>query len=73
MNIFNSRLKIIIQIIFVITFFSTSQAKTLDKFNKADYVSDYFSGILLLNDDRYNESQKFLKKNMSIIKKRLKF
>ncbi|MDC1151575.1 tetratricopeptide repeat protein [Pelagibacteraceae bacterium] len=34
----------------------------MDKFNKADRVSDYFSGILLLNDNNYNESSKFLKK-----------
>ena len=62
MDIFKLSLKIIGQIIFVITFFSTSQAKNMDKFNKADRVSDYFSGILLLNDNKYNESSKFLKK-----------
>ena len=62
MYIFKLSLKIIGQIIFVITFFSTSQAKNMDKFNKADRVSDYFSGILLLNDNNYNESSKFLKK-----------
>ena len=62
MYIFKFSLKIIGQIIFVITFFSTSQAKNMDKFNKADRVSDYFSGILLLNDNNYNESSKFLKK-----------
>ena len=62
MYIFKLSLKIIGLIIFVITFFSTSQAKNMDKFNKADRVSDYFSGILLLNDNNYNESSKFLKK-----------
>jgi len=62
MSIFNLSLKIIGQIIFVIIFFSTIQAKNLDKFNKADQVSDYFSGILLLNNNQYNESSKFLKK-----------
>ena len=43
-------------------FFSTLQAKNLDKFNDADRISDYFSGILLLNNNQYNESFKFLKK-----------
>jgi len=34
----------------------------LDKFNKASNVSDYFSGIILLNDNQYKESFQFLKK-----------
>ena len=62
MSIFRSNLKIIGQITFVIIFFSTLEAKNLDKFSGADRVSDYFSGILLLNDNQYNESFKFLKK-----------
>ena len=62
MSIFNLILKIIGQITFVIIFFSTLQAKNLDKFSEADHVSDYFSGILLLNNNQYNESFKFLKK-----------
>ena len=62
MSISKFSLKIIGQIIFVIIFFSTLEAKNLDKFNKANRVSDYFSGILLLNDNKYNESFKFLKK-----------
>ena len=62
MDIFKLRLKIIGQIIFVIIFFSTLEAKNLDKFNEADRLSDYFSGILLLNDNQYNKSFRFLKK-----------
>ena len=62
MSIFKISLKIIGQIIFVIIFFSTLQAKNLDKFNEADRVSNYFSGILLLNDNQYNASYKYLKK-----------
>ena len=34
----------------------------MDKFNKADRISDYFSGILLLNENQYEESLNFLKK-----------
>ena len=62
MSILKLNLKIIGQIIFVIIFFSTLEAKNLNKFDEADHVSDYFSGILLLNDNQYNESFKFLKK-----------
>ena len=34
----------------------------MDKFNKADRVSDYFSGILLLNENQYEKSLGYLKK-----------
>ena len=47
---------------FVIMYFSTALSKSLDKFEGGNYVSDYFSGILLLNDNKYDESYKFLKK-----------
>jgi predicted Zn-dependent protease len=62
MNIFKLSVKIIGQITFVIIFFSTLEAKNLDKFNKADRISDYFSGTLLLNDNQYKDSFRFLKK-----------
>ena len=61
-NIFKLSFKIIGQIIFVIIFFSTLQAKNMNKFSEADRVSDYLTGILLLNDNQYNESYKFFKK-----------
>ena len=54
--------KIIGQIFFVIIFLSTSSAKSLDKLNKSDSVSNYFSGILLLNDDQYEDSFRYLKR-----------
>ena len=62
MKLFYLKSKTILQIIFVIIFLSTSPAKSLDKLNKAEHVSDYFSGILLLNDNQYKESFKYLKK-----------
>ena len=62
MNMFKFTIKLISQIFFVIIFFSTLNAKNLDKFNQGNHISDYFSGILLLNDNQYNESYKFLKK-----------
>ena len=58
----NFKIKSIGLFFFVIIFLFTSQANSLDKFNKADSVSDYFSGILSLNDNEYNKSFKFLKK-----------
>jgi tetratricopeptide (TPR) repeat protein len=62
MNLFKLSFKIIGQVIFVIIFFSTLEAKSSNKFNDADNISDYFSGILLLNNNQYNSSFKYLKK-----------
>ena len=62
MKILNFLNKTILPILFVIIFLSTLQAKPLDKFNRADRVSDYFSGILLLNENQYEKSFNFLKK-----------
>ena len=62
MKILNFIKKITVLVFFVIIYFSTLSAKALDKFNKADHVSDYFSGILLLNENRYAKSFDFLKK-----------
>ena len=52
----------IASILFVIIYLSTSPVNSFDKFNKADRVSDYFSGILLLNENQYEKSFNFLKK-----------
>ena len=64
MNIFALISKIIGHLLFVIIFifFSTLQAKEYKKFSRADFVADYFSGILLLNQSKYNDSYKYLKK-----------
>ena len=62
MNTFKFSIKLILQILFVIIFFSTLHARNLDNFNSGNHIADYFSGILLLNDNQYNESYKFLKK-----------
>ena len=60
MKIFNFRFKSIGQILIVILFLSTMPAKSLDKFNNADKISDYFSGILLLGNNKYEDSLKYL-------------
>ena len=56
------KLKSIGLALFVITFLFTSHAKSLDKFDRADHVSDYFAGILSFNENEYNESYKFFRK-----------
>ena len=43
-------------LVIVFIFFSTSNAKNIDRFNKANNISDYLSGIVLLNDNRYGDS-----------------
>jgi tetratricopeptide (TPR) repeat protein len=62
MNLFKFILKLTTQLFFVIIFLSTLQAKNPDKFNDGYNLSNYFSGILLLNEDQYSESYKFLKR-----------
>ena len=59
---FNYLYKITIQIFFVIIFLSTSSAKSLDKFYNADKLSNYFTGILLLKENQYEDSFNYLKK-----------
>ncbi len=63
MSIFKKLFKITPQIIFVIVFifFSTIHAKNPSKYSKAENISDYFAGILALNDSKYEESLKYLK------------
>tara|TARA_X000001036_G_scaffold392974_1_gene392163 strand:- start:903 stop:2597 length:1695 start_codon:yes stop_codon:yes gene_type:complete len=62
MNIFKLNIKLIAHILFVTIFFSTLNAKNMDKLNEGADISNYFYGILSLNDNQYNESYKFLKK-----------
>ncbi len=61
MNILNYIFKIVLLQIIVIFFFSTLSAKNVDKFTKGNYISDYFSGIILLNNNQYEQSYSFLK------------
>jgi tetratricopeptide (TPR) repeat protein len=52
-------------IIYIIIFFSTHgilQAKNLDKFQKADKLSNYFSGIMSISNNDFENSYRFLKK-----------
>ena len=56
------KLKSIVLSLFVITFLFTSHVKSLDKFDRADSVSDYFAGILSFNENEYDNSYKFFRK-----------
>ncbi len=75
MPIFKIFCKLTLQFIFVIVFifFSTLQAKNLDKFDKADKISDYFSGILLLNQSKYTDSYNYLKRLDGLEKSHINF
>ncbi len=51
-------------ILYIVLFFSTFNlihAKNLDKYYDANNISDYFSGILSLNDNEYASSYEYLK------------
>jgi len=63
MLIIKKLVKITGQILFVISFifFSTLEAKNFEKFNKAENIADYFSGIILLNKSKYTDSYKYFK------------
>ena len=71
MHIYKKLYKITVQFLFVIVliFFSTLHAKNFEKYNKAGNIADYFSGIVLLNQNQYEESQKYLKKLHGLEKK----
>ena len=64
MFIYKKLAKITVSILFVIIiiFFSTLNAKNIDKYNKSDKISDYFSGVVLLDQNKYKDSYKHLRK-----------
>ena len=51
-----------ITFVIIFIFFSTLEAKNLDKYSKAENIADYFSGILLLNQSKYTDSYQYFKK-----------
>ena len=62
MNLIKLYTKIILQIFFFISIFNILNAKNLDKFNKAEKISNYFSGILSFDDNDYVRSYRYLNK-----------
>tara|TARA_B110000971_G_C20017836_1_gene504819 strand:+ start:29 stop:1735 length:1707 start_codon:yes stop_codon:yes gene_type:complete len=53
--------KIIIYIFLLLNTFSIVLAKSSDKFDDAEDISNYFSGILSINDNQYEKSYFYLK------------
>tara|TARA_B100000965_G_C19582212_1_gene754095 strand:- start:59 stop:1771 length:1713 start_codon:yes stop_codon:yes gene_type:complete len=51
-----------LQIFFLISISNLVYAKTLDKYNKSEKISSYFSGIVSLYDNEYLNSFNYLKK-----------
>ena len=56
-----SHFKLILQTFFLIFIFNTTNANNLDKYYSEDKISDYFSGLLSLDDNNYSEAYKYLK------------
>ena len=62
MNKFFSLKKTILHASIFVIFFSTLNARNVDKFNQGSNISNYFSGIVLLNDNQYDKSYRYFKK-----------
>jgi len=73
MSLFKISFKITLQLFFVIIFFSTLEAKNANKFKDSSKISNYFSGILMLNDYQYLNSYKYLKKLKGLEESHLSF
>ena len=52
----------IFQLFFILIFFTNLEAKNIGKFFGSNDYSNYFSGIISLNDDEYQSSYSFFKK-----------
>ena len=57
-----AQFKLIIYIVIFFSSYSILQAKNFNKFEKADKLSSYFSGIISIANHDYENSYKFLKK-----------
>ena len=52
----------ILQILFVIIFFSTVNAKNVDKFDNGKNIRDYLYGFLILKENDHDQSYNLFKK-----------
>ena len=57
-----SKIITIILFVIILIFFSTLHAKNFDKFNKAESIANYLSGLVLLNKSKYDDSVIYLKR-----------
>ena len=62
MNKFFKLIKIILQTIFFCVFLFINQAKGIEKIYTSDSLSNYFSGVLALDNNKLKDSYDFLKK-----------
>ena len=53
--------KLLLQTLFLYIFLLTSSGVSLERFYKGESVSNYFSGVVSLNDNKYKESYDFFK------------
>ncbi len=57
-----TKIKFILYLVLFFSTFNLIHAKNLDKYNDSNSISNYFSGILSLNDNEYASSYEYLKK-----------
>ena len=57
--------KLILQIFFLYAVLLTCSSFSLEKHNRGDSVSNYFSGIISLQNNKYKESYNFLMNRVS--------
>jgi len=53
--------KLILQTLFLYIFLLTSSKGSIEKYYRGDSISNYFSGVVSLNDNKYQESYNFFK------------
>ena len=56
-----AQFKLIIYLLLLLNVSNVVLAKNLDKFSNAGDISDYFSGILSINDNQYEKSYSYFK------------
>ena len=61
MKIFKFIITLTLQVVFFLTIINTIHAKNTDKYQDADKISKYFSGILSFNDNEYANSYNYLR------------
>ena len=53
--------KLIFQTLFLYIFLFTSSSMSLEKYYKGEALSNYFSGVISLQDNKYRDSYEFFK------------
>ena len=61
MKNYKVQFKLIIFVLLFLNTFNVLKAKNIDKFYEAKNITNYFSGILAVNDNQYQKSYNYLK------------